>query len=82
MNVIRLVYKILSPSQLHLVHWNTKYELFTKAISEPDGLAVIGVFLEVNNDGDDGFPWKAKGCFRDRISHKDTSLYFSTYKAC
>ena len=34
-------------SQLHLVHWNTKYGLLTKAVSEPDGLAVIGVFLQV-----------------------------------
>ena len=33
--------------QLHLVHWNTKYGLLTKAVSEPDGLAVIGIFLEV-----------------------------------
>lgn len=33
--------------QLHLVHWNTKYELFSKAVQEPDGLAVVGIFLEI-----------------------------------
>ena len=36
--------------QLHLVHWNTKYGLFSKAVSEPDGLAVIGIFLELGEE--------------------------------
>uniref|UniRef100_A0A8B9LMM8 carbonic anhydrase n=1 Tax=Astyanax mexicanus TaxID=7994 RepID=A0A8B9LMM8_ASTMX len=31
---------------LHLVHWNTKYPNFGEAVSKPDGLAVVGVFLE------------------------------------
>lgn len=34
--------------QLHLVHWNTKYEDFGKAVQQPDGLAVLGVFLKVS----------------------------------
>lgn len=34
-------------SQLHLVHWNTKYPSFGEAASKPDGLAVVGVFLQV-----------------------------------
>ena len=35
--------------ELHLVHWNTtKYATFGEAASAPDGLAVLGVFLEVN----------------------------------
>lgn len=34
--------------QLHLVHWNTKYASFGEAASKPDGLAVVGVFLQVS----------------------------------
>ncbi|TRY80969.1 hypothetical protein TCAL_12516, partial [Tigriopus californicus] len=37
----------LYDAELHLVHWNTKYELFSKAVQEPDGLAVVGIFLEI-----------------------------------
>uniref|UniRef100_A0A672J9M9 Carbonic anhydrase n=1 Tax=Salarias fasciatus TaxID=181472 RepID=A0A672J9M9_SALFA len=36
------------PAELHLVHWNTKYASFGEAASQPDGLAVVGVFLKVN----------------------------------
>uniref|UniRef100_A0A667ZL56 Carbonic anhydrase n=1 Tax=Myripristis murdjan TaxID=586833 RepID=A0A667ZL56_9TELE len=36
------------PAELHLVHWNTKYPSFAEAASQPDGLAVVGVFLKVN----------------------------------
>ncbi|XP_029686272.1 carbonic anhydrase [Takifugu rubripes] len=35
------------PSELHLVHWNTKYPSFGEASSQPDGLAVVGVFLKI-----------------------------------
>ena len=34
--------------QLHLVHWNTKYGDFGTAAQQPDGLAVVGVFLKVS----------------------------------
>lgn len=34
--------------QLHFVHWNCdKYNSFSEAIDHPDGLAVLGVFLQV-----------------------------------
>lgn len=34
--------------QLHFVHWNCdKYNSFAEAIAHPDGLAVLGVFLQV-----------------------------------
>ena len=33
---------------LHLVHWNTKYGDFGTAAQQPDGLAVVGVFLKVS----------------------------------
>ncbi|KAG5849917.1 hypothetical protein ANANG_G00076790 [Anguilla anguilla] len=34
-------------AELHLVHWNTKYPSFGDAASQPDGLAVVGVFLQI-----------------------------------
>uniref|UniRef100_A0A9J7ZD52 Carbonic anhydrase n=1 Tax=Cyprinus carpio carpio TaxID=630221 RepID=A0A9J7ZD52_CYPCA len=38
------------PSELHLVHWNAiKYKSFGEAAAAPDGLAVLGIFLESNN---------------------------------
>lgn len=30
------------------MHWNTKYSSFGDAASQPDGLAVVGVFLKVS----------------------------------
>ncbi|XP_042584063.1 carbonic anhydrase 7-like isoform X1 [Cyprinus carpio] len=36
-------------SELHLVHWNAiKYKSFGEAAAAPDGLAVLGIFLEVS----------------------------------
>ncbi|KAM8881501.1 carbonic anhydrase 1-like [Synchiropus picturatus] len=35
------------PAELHLVHWNTKYPSFGDAASQADGLAVVGVFLQI-----------------------------------
>lgn len=35
------------PAELHLVHWNTKYQSFGEAVDKPDGLAVVGVFLKI-----------------------------------
>ncbi|KAM7075133.1 carbonic anhydrase 13 isoform 2-T2 [Molossus nigricans] len=38
----------VSPLQLHVVHWNAdKYPSFVEAAHEPDGLAVLGVFLQI-----------------------------------
>ncbi|XP_008158591.2 carbonic anhydrase 2 [Eptesicus fuscus] len=36
-------------AELHLVHWNTKYPDFGTAVKQPDGLAVLGVFLKVGD---------------------------------
>ena len=34
--------------QLHFVHWNSsKYSSFSEAVDKKDGLAVIGVMIEV-----------------------------------
>ncbi|XP_054041992.1 carbonic anhydrase 9 [Rissa tridactyla] len=33
--------------EIHVVHYNTKYDSFSEAMVHPDGLAVLGAFLEV-----------------------------------
>ncbi|CDQ55964.1 unnamed protein product [Oncorhynchus mykiss] len=36
---------------LHLVHWNAdKYKTFGEAAAAPDGLAVLGIFLEIGGE--------------------------------
>ncbi|KAB5586552.1 hypothetical protein PHYPO_G00003010 [Pangasianodon hypophthalmus] len=40
----------LYPAELHLVHWNTTYPNFGEAASKSDGLAVVGVFLEIGDE--------------------------------
>nr|XP_046204468.1 carbonic anhydrase 7-like isoform X2 [Oncorhynchus gorbuscha] len=38
-------------SELHLVHWNAdKYKTFGEAAAAPDGLAVLGIFLEIGGE--------------------------------
>ncbi|XP_043846074.1 carbonic anhydrase 7 isoform X4 [Dromiciops gliroides] len=38
-------------SELHLVHWNgKKYKTFAEAAAAPDGLAVVGIFLETGDE--------------------------------
>ncbi|XP_051499353.1 carbonic anhydrase 9 isoform X2 [Apus apus] len=34
-------------AEIHVVHYNTKYDSFKEAMVHPDGLAVLGAFLEV-----------------------------------
>uniref|UniRef100_A0A8D0F6V0 Carbonic anhydrase n=1 Tax=Strix occidentalis caurina TaxID=311401 RepID=A0A8D0F6V0_STROC len=34
-------------AEIHVVHYNTKYDTFKEAMVHPDGLAVLGAFLEV-----------------------------------
>lgn len=36
------------PMEMHLVHFNDKYESWEKAMNQPDGLSVIAVFLQVS----------------------------------
>ncbi|XP_030824666.1 carbonic anhydrase 9-like isoform X2 [Camarhynchus parvulus] len=36
-------------AEIHVVHYNTKYDSFTEAMVHPDGLAVLGAFLEVGH---------------------------------
>ncbi|KAK4026003.1 hypothetical protein OUZ56_015032 [Daphnia magna] len=37
------------PAELHLVHYNTKYGSFADATMHSDGLAVLGIFLQVGS---------------------------------
>ena len=40
-------------AELHLVHYNTKYSSFSEATKHADGLAVLGVFMDTNNNPKD-----------------------------
>ncbi|XP_013368257.1 PREDICTED: carbonic anhydrase 3 isoform X2 [Chinchilla lanigera] len=37
-------------AELHLVHWNPKYNTFGEALKQPDGIAVVGVFLKIGRE--------------------------------
>ena len=48
-NVFKVSIFIYYQFQLHLVHWNKKYADPMTAAGKPDGLAVLGMFIEVGN---------------------------------
>ena len=51
--------------QLHVVHWNAdKYSTFVEAARQPDGLAVLAVFLKVRKSIFP-IPCVVKGPFQD-----------------
>ncbi|CAH1270571.1 CA2 [Branchiostoma lanceolatum] len=41
--------------EVHLVHMNTKYPSFEQAMTKRDGLAVLGVFLQLADEGHESF---------------------------
>lgn len=43
------------PAELHLVHYNTKYISYSEALNHDDGLAILGIFMEVNDFKNEGF---------------------------
>ncbi|XP_066539230.1 carbonic anhydrase 2-like [Hoplias malabaricus] len=61
------------PAELHLVHWNTKYPCFGEAVDKSDGLAVIGVFLEI---GDENPHLQKVVDALDSIKRKETQTSF------
>lgn len=36
-------------AEIHMVHWNSKYDNFTYASAQDDGLAVLTIFVEVSS---------------------------------
>ncbi|XP_011304952.1 carbonic anhydrase 2 [Fopius arisanus] len=38
------------PLEMHMVHWKRTYGSFNEALRHPDGLAVIGLFFEIDED--------------------------------
>lgn len=62
-------------AELHLVHWNrSKYKSPSEAISQPDGLAVLGIFFEVSEEEHEEFSKLCK--LLDRIRFKDEKASF------
>uniref|UniRef100_A0A5F4WJZ4 Carbonic anhydrase n=1 Tax=Callithrix jacchus TaxID=9483 RepID=A0A5F4WJZ4_CALJA len=37
-------------AELHLVHWNPKYNTFKEALKQRDGIAVVGIFLKIGRE--------------------------------
>uniref|UniRef100_UPI00398F6CDA carbonic anhydrase 13-like isoform X2 n=1 Tax=Pristiophorus japonicus TaxID=55135 RepID=UPI00398F6CDA len=67
-------------AELHLVHWNAeKYSDFAEAAKAPDGLAVIGVFLQVCEEN----PALHKIlCSLDCIKKKGLKVEFTDFSPC
>jgi carbonic anhydrase len=43
------------PLEMHMVHWNTKYDSFATAATQPDGLAVLGFFFDATGNDNPAF---------------------------
>ncbi|KAF6323160.1 carbonic anhydrase 3 [Rhinolophus ferrumequinum] len=43
-------YRLRQFHLLHLVHWNPKYNTFGEALKQPDGTAVVGIFLKIGRE--------------------------------
>ena len=63
------------PGELHLVHWNrSKYDSPSIAAGEPDGLAVLAIFLEVGSEHPE---FQKISCKLPLIPNKGDKIYFS-----
>jgi carbonic anhydrase len=47
------------PMEMHMVTWNTKYDSFSTAASQSDGLAVMGFFFEITDKANTAFDFVA-----------------------
>ncbi|KAI8504564.1 Phospholipase A2 crotoxin acid subunit CA [Branchiostoma belcheri] len=57
--------------EVHLVHMNTKYPSFEQALTKRDGLAVLGVFLQLSDEGHESFQTITD--MLDNVSYKGDS---------
>ncbi|XP_063421203.1 carbonic anhydrase 7-like [Mytilus trossulus] len=55
--------------EMHMVHYNTKYDTFSKAVNKDDGLVVLGIFLEDLNQ-----KFNAFDKFINQYGHKLKSI--------
>lgn len=66
-------------AELHFVHWNTKYGEFGKAVHQPDGLAVLGIFLKIG-PANQGLEKVLKAL--NSIKTKGKSAVFADFDPC
>ena len=52
-----------------MVFWNTKYKSFKEATKQPDGLAVLAVFLEEGETRKNELHLVCEG-YQENVSHK------------
>nr|AGN29658.1 carbonic anhydrase 2 [Acartia pacifica] len=58
------------PGEMHFVHFNKKYGSVENAINQPDGLVVIGFFLEISSQSMPGLTKMAKGLHQMRATYQ------------
>ncbi|NXX28223.1 CAH9 anhydrase, partial [Nicator chloris] len=63
-------------AEIHVVHYNTKYDSFTEAMVHPDGLAVLGAFLEASSMHQQGEDGTGMG----RVGHGENQYYHEILK--
>ncbi|EDV29391.1 uncharacterized protein TRIADDRAFT_51649 [Trichoplax adhaerens] len=59
------------PIEIHIVHYNIKYQNVLQAIPKPDGLAVIGIFAKIG-EGSAGFSWLLQ--YMQKLQYKDETV--------
>lgn len=63
-------------AELHLVHWNrSKYKSPSEAISQEDGLAVLGIFIEVDGEDNEEFGKMCKLFDKIRFQYQKASFF-------
>ncbi|XP_056680158.1 carbonic anhydrase 13 isoform X4 [Monodelphis domestica] len=64
-------------AELHVVHWNSdKYPSFVEAAHEPDGLAVLGIFLQT---GEHNLQMQKITDILDSIKEKGKQIRFTNF---